>query len=291
MSRYALLPLLLSALSLQACWVPQVVQGVRPDIFPSTAPLPSEIAMLSLESRQVALATQAIAIARSAGGLLALTSDIARHRQSLENHLYYNVKAEGNLSQWAFQDAQYTYYDARIGARYNLTLQDRDGSTYAQNGQSFDLLGFGSYGAEPLPARNFPESVHRYRLNLQKQAQETPGLLQLSLNAEWPTQIPLRGSFMTQLSGSGSHNQHPAFEQLSLQINGKTSSDQTLVEGQMAFSAEIEGKVYNGFGRINTAGFLDTVNLEQNGITLLRIVQEADRWDVVRETQVVASTR
>lgn len=286
-----LIALTWAGLSLQACWVPQVIQGVRPDIFPSAAPEVSPSANRSLESKQIALATEMIHVARSSGQLLVLSAELASHRQNLENHLYYTVKNAGDLSQWYFDNNQYTHYDTRNGARYTLALRDRNGQPYPAEGQGFDLLGFGSYGPEPLPARRFPESVNRYQLSLQQSGIPFSSQLNLLLQGEWPSQIPLRGGFQTRLSGQGQQINHPDFQDLTLQFNGLSQSDQSQLSGQLAFSASIEGKVYNGFGQINAGGFLNTVQLEQNGVTFLQIVRESDRWDVLREGQVVASTR
>ena len=280
--RIALIVLATSCLS--ACWVPQVVQGVQPKLFPSAAPSVTPFADITLEGKIVALSTRVIAISRRTSALLALSAQLAAHRQALENHVYYSVKASGEFSGWAFAGGIYSYYDAFSGARYSLSMID------TQNQPSgFDVLGFGSYGSPPLPAKSFPTNVYRYQLQLQQPDTVAGDTLKLDLKGSWPVQIPLRGSFQTLLSGSGSDDGHAVFKQLSMRVDGKSSSDGSLVEGQIGFSAEIDGQIYNGFGTLDGLGLLGTVQIEQNGIPVAAIVRRDKRWDVEINGRVSAT--
>ncbi|PKL78342.1 MAG: hypothetical protein CVV27_03465 [Candidatus Melainabacteria bacterium HGW-Melainabacteria-1] len=285
--RMQLTALAASCLCLQACWVPQVIQGVQPQIFPSTSPSLSPDTAVTLEARIVAMSTRLISIARRTSADIALTADLASHRQALENHLYYNIKAfgaNGDFTGWGFADGSYSHYDSQSGARYRLSLLNAQGQT-----PGFDLLGIGSYGEAPLPAKAFPSDVRSYRLELGQSDTVAGDQLTLSLTGNWPLQVPLRGSFLTTLSGSGSNSGHSAFSKMSLRVDGKSSSDRSLVEGQIGFSAEINGLVYNGFGTLDALGFVGTVDIEQNGTPVARIVRRDKRWDVEINGQVMAS--
>lgn len=276
--------LVLGCLPLQACWVPQVIQGVRPQLFSSASPPPSQIASVTLEGKIITLGTRLITIAKRTSGLLQLSANLAAHRQALENHLYYNVKASGDFSGWGFNQGSYSYYEPFSGSRYSLRLLN------AQDGQpDFDALGLGSYGHEPLPAKSFPSGVYRYRLESQLPDSVAGDTLKMNLTGQWPVQIPLRESFVTTLKGTGSDTGHQAFGDLSLQIDGKSLSDSSLIEGQIGFSVSIEGKIYNGFGTVDARGFVSKVNIEQNGVPVAQIVPHDKRWDVEVNGRVAAS--
>lgn len=282
--RPALIVLAASCLSLQACWVPQVVSGVRPQLFSSAAPSVTPFADITLEGKLVTLSTRLIALAKRTSALLALSSDLAAHRQVLESHLYYNVKTSGAFSGWIFANGSYSSYDSQSGARYSLSLIDSQDKP-----SDFDVLGFGSYGQAPLPAKTFPAGMNRYQLQLQQPDLVAGDTLKLNLTGTWPVQIPLRDSFMTTLTGSGSESGSSLFKQMDLRIDGKSSSDGSLVSGQIAFSAEIDGHIYNGFGSLDALGLTGTVQLEQNGIAVAQIFRRDKRWDVEINGRVSAS--
>lgn len=269
---------------LQGCWVPQVVQGVRPQIFPTQAPVAKELAALSLESKQVALATRMIALSKQVAGAVSLTVDLAAHRQALANHLYYNVKQSRSFSEWFYDKGQYIYYDPASGVRHRLHFLDAQAQA-----PEFDVLGFASYGAEPLPAKEFPATVTHYQLQEEHASAIFKDDLRLQINGIWPTQIPLRESFDTTLSGSGSLTNTSAFEDLTMSLTGTTRSDGSAFNGQMAFTAQIDQKIYNGFGRFDRQGFLDSVDLEQNGQRVAQIIRQGQSWQVKINEQVVAS--
>ncbi len=271
-------------IALQGCWVPQVVQGVQPQIFPSQAPVATEISTLSLESKQVALATRMITLAQEAAGAFEISVDLGAHRQALANHLYYNVKQSSQFSQWFFNDGLYTYYNPATGTRYGLNFLDNQAQKPA-----FDVLGFASYGSEPLPAKDFPASVTHYQITQEHFSAINNDNVKLQLNGVWPGQIPLRGSFDTALSGTGSLQKNSHFEDLKFSLTGNTRSDGAIFDGQMAFSAVINQKVYNGFGRFDRQGLLGSVDLEQNGQSVAQIIRQGQTWQVQMNQQVVAS--
>lgn len=287
MTRRLLFAPLLATLALQGCWVPQVVQGVQPQIFPSTAPENPILAQVSLDSKQVALATTMVSVSQVAGATYALTGRLAAYRQVLENQLYYNVQDLNSFSGWQYypDDHQYHSYDTGNGARYTLGFYDRQDQLFT----AFDLLGFGSYGPAPQPAQSFPAQVNRYAMSLQRAGFQN-GNLFLNLKGVWP-EIPLRGGYNTELTGDGSLQGHPFLENLNLRLDGNVLSDLSQVAGQMSFSTQIEGKVYNGFGRFDAQGFVETVDLEQNGIPVLQIQRQGTGWNVLRDQQVIATAR
>ena len=61
----------------------------------------------------------------------------------------------------------------------------------------------------------------------------------------------------------------------------------------MSFNASIEGKVYNGFGRLDSTGYLDTINIQHNGITVLSIerntAENTPRWHVIKDGEILGS--
>ena len=285
MSKHSLIAVMsLGLLGLQGCWVPQVVQGVRPQIFPSQAPAATEVSTLSLESKQVALATRMIDVSKQAAEAFGVTIDLANHRQALENQLYYNVKQSSSFSEWFYNDGLYTYYNPSSGVRYSLNFLDAN----AQK-PGFDVLGFASYGSDPLPAKRFPETVTRYQLAEEQSSAIYKDQLTLELNGQWPTQIPLRGSFNSILSGTGQLKNAQAFEDLKFNLTGNTHSDGAILDGQIAFSATINQQVYNGFGRFDQQGLLGSIDLEQNGRSVAQIIRVDQGWQVKINEQVVAS--
>lgn len=265
-----------ACLSLSGCWVPQVIQGVRPEIFPSSPASAAPTGDITLESKIVAMGTRLIAIAKRTSNALTLSADLANHRQVLENHLYYNVKADGqgDFSAWGYADGSYSYYDANTSARYKLSVLNASGQP-----AGFDILGIGSYGQS---VKSFPADVRSYRLELSQPDDVAGDTLALDLQGQWPVQLPLRGSFLSTLSGSGSDKGHALFQNMSLRVDGKSASDRSVVEGQIGFSAEIEGKVYNGFGTLDALGFVGSVDIQQNGVSVAEIVRQANgkAWDV-----------
>lgn len=283
--RFALILPAAACLSLQACWVPQVVSGVRPQIFPSAAASVTPFADVTLEGKLVALSTRLVAISKRTSGLLSLSSNLAAHRQAIENQTYYSAKAaSGNFSGWVYANGGYTTYDSQSGARYSLSLIDGQSKP-----ASFDVLGQGSYGQTPQQANVFPSDIHRYQLQLQLPDPLASDSLGVSLTGVWPNQIPLRDVFNTTLSGSGEVNGTGVFKHLDLRIDGKTSSDGTLTEGQLGFTTEIDGHVYNGFGTLDARGFDHDVTIEQNGIAVAVIKPSDKRWDVLINGRISAS--
>lgn len=269
---------------MSSCWVPQVVEGVRPQIFDASPTPPPEVARQSLTSKEVALATRMIEIAQTAANLFVTHATIAQQRQAVANHLYYNVK-QSNFGLWRYQDGDYRYYDAQKGHQYELSLQSASGDT-----PNFDVLGLNSYGTAPLPAQTFP-NVQQYLLNLSETRYGKSVALQTQ--GRWPDQIPLRGSFMTDVTGSGIEpNINLGFENLKLTLSGKVDVSASF-EGELSVVADIEGRTYSGFGRLDAAGYLDTVNLQHNGITLLSIERSTAtnpaRWNVMKAGQVLGS--
>lgn len=286
--RFVFLSLCLG-LTLQGCWVPQIVQGVQPELFPSAIPVKPSLAKLSLETKQVALATTAIASSRVAAEVFYLAGSLANHRQALENHLFYNVRSLDTFSGWQYlkPDGLYTYYNSGDGSRFKLGFIDTTGKAFAD----FDLMGFSTYGPKPQTAQSFPAQVKQYQLELQRFNFQDQTGLQINVNGIWPPQIPLRESFQTELSGSGLLPEHPYLENMSFKLDGNAASDHSQISGQMSFSARIEGLVYNGFGRFDAKGFVDTVFVEHNGLTILQIQRSNDSWNVLRDQQVVATAR
>lgn len=277
----------LASLSLSGCWVPQVIQGVQPEIFKTPPPAPPPVSTVSLESRLVALGSRMITVGKQSSALLRLSADLARHRQTIENQNYYRVQNAGDLTRWQFGDnGLYTYRDASTRSEYSLQVLTEGGAVPEPN---FDVLGLGSYGPAPLPATTFPAHLRRYRLQMTQRDHQGQGDLSMQLNGQWPLQIPLRDAFVTTLTATGSQSDHPLIESLNLQLDGKSSSDAVLLDGQLAFSATLQGKVYNGFGRLDARGLVDTVHIEQNGVPVGKIVRETGRWDVYLGDKVLAS--
>lgn len=284
----------LLGLSLQGCWVPQIVEGVRPELFPSAAPESIESASLSTEAKQVILGTTLISLARRTAQDMALSIGLAAQRQALENHVFYNVK-QNQFQGWRFEEGLYRRIDSSTGTRYRLSFLTRNGQPYTETYSAFDILGQASYGAEPLPAQDFPQDVTRFVLSSTRDLESPDNSddddLKLSLNGEWPVQIPLRAAFTTVMTGTGQVQVHPAFTNLSLNIDGTTRSDGSLLSGQLSFAAEISGQAYNGFGQFDAQGFNSDVVIEQNGVPVLSIMPREGRWDVVRNDVIEASVQ
>lgn len=279
--------LLLSSLLLSSCWVPQVVEGVRPQIFDASPTPPPEVARQSLTSKEVALATRMIEISQTAAAHFTVHGEIARQRQAVANHLYYNVQQfqSSQIALWRYAEGDYVYYDSQKGHQYTLSFQNAAGEN-----PGFDLLGMASYGEAPLPAKTFP-AVQDYTLKLSETRYGKSVALQT--RGHWPDQIPLRGSFMTEISGSGVEpNVNLGFEDLTLLLSGKADAAAGF-EAEMSFNASIEGKVYNGFGRLDSTGYLDTINIQHNGITVLSIerntAENTPRWHVIKDGEILGS--
>lgn len=275
---------LVGSVLISSCWVPQVVEGVRPQIFDAAATPPPEVARQSLTSKEVALATRMIEIAQTAADLFGTHATIAQQRQAVTNHLYYNVK-QSNFAFWRYQEGNYRYYDAQKGHQYQLSLQSAAGDA-----PDFDVLGLSSYGAAPLPAQSFP-NVQQYALNLSETRYGKSVALQTQ--GRWPDQIPLRGGFMTEITGTGIEpNVDLGFEDLKLTLSGNVDVAAGF-EGELSFVAQIEGRSYSGFGRLDSAGYLNTVGLQHNGIMLLSIERStatnAPHWNVIKSGQVLGS--
>lgn len=262
-----------SCLFLQGCWVPQVIQGVRPEIFPSAAASAGPDTQLTLESKIVAMGTRLIALSKRSSSQIALSSGIAAHRQNLENKFFYNTKAAGDFTtDWTLSGGTYHYYDGATASRYSLDMVNNSGGNTGFDASSF-----------------FPEDVKSYNLLLENTDVQSARTLKQSLRAVWPVQIPLRGSFITTLSGSGEDTGPGSYGKLGLRVDGKSSSDASLVEGQLSFSAEIDGRIYNGFGTLDALGFVGDVHIEQNGVSVAQIQRKDKRWDVVINERVLAS--
>jgi hypothetical protein len=269
---------------ISSCWVPQVVEGVRPQIFDASPTPPPEVARQSLTSKEVALATRMIEISQTTANLFATHATIAQQRQAVANHLYYNVK-QSNFALWRYQAGDYVYYDTQKGHQYTLALQSATGEKPA-----FDVLGLDSYGAAPLPAQRFPK-VQQYMLNLSETRYGKS--LGLQTQGRWPDQVPLRDGFITDVTGTGIEpNVDLGFEDLTLTLSGKVDVSASFT-GELSFVAKIEGRSYSGFGRLDASGYLNTVNLQHNGVPLLSIERSTattvPHWNVIKAGQVLGS--
>lgn len=271
--RCVVIALAVSCLTLQGCWVPQVIQGVRPEIFPSPVASSGPNLDITLESKIVAMGTRLIALGKRTSAQLLMSTGIANHRQVLENRFFYNTKAAGDFTtDWTRTGGTYSYYDAVSASRYTLDLLNGSGGK-----TEFDA------------SASFPAEVKRYELALDNTDVTSGRSLKQLLTATWPVQIPLRGSFETVLTGSGEDSGPGSYGKLGLRVDGKTLSDASRVEGQIGFSAEIDGKVYNGFGTLDSLGFVGDVHIEQNGVSVAQIQRKDKRWDVVINERVLAS--
>jgi hypothetical protein len=276
----------LSLLSLTGCWVPQVIQGVRPELFKSDAPAAPDEYKISREEGLSALATRMISIAQETSNLFVITRTINTRRQQVENFAYFNVKASNSsgLPEWYFNGSDYTHFDALRRSNYTLSFKDNANKAYP-----FDVLAVSNYGAEPLPAKVFPLDFSHYELSVSQTPANTVGTMALTLSSKLPHQVPLKGNFDTTLSGTGENTGHPALTNINLRVDGKASLDGTVTDGQISFDTVFQGKPYNGFGTIDAAGFKDTVDIQQNGQTVIQIRKVDRHWDVVLNDQVVAT--
>lgn len=276
--------LLVGAMSsvFSSCWVPQVVEGVRPEIFDPAPTPPPEVARQSLTSKEVALATRMAELSQTAADVLMTHSFISRQRQAVANHVYYNVKQA--QPQWRYQEGVYTYYDAQLGYQYTLNFLNAAGEN-----PGFDLLGFASYGDEPLPAKQFP-NVKDYQLKLSETRHGKSVVFQSQ--GRWPDQVPLQNDFSTPITGSGAEpSVNLGFENLKMTLSGQASVSAGFT-GDLSFEAEIEGRSYSGFGRLDSAGYVDRVDIQYNGVTVLSIERQSDstpRWQVIKAGQVLGS--
>lgn len=281
--RNILMALWASTCLLSGCWVPQVVEGVRPEIFDPAPTAPPEVAKQSLTSKEVALATRVTEISQTAADVFMTHSFITRQRQAVANHVYYNVKQ--TQPQWRYQEGIYTYYDMQLGYQYTLNFLNAAGEN-----PGFDLLGFASYGDEPLPAKTFPD-VKDYRLKLSETRQGKSVVFETQ--GRFPDQVPLQQNFSTTVSGSGAEpSVNLGFENLKMTVSGQASASMGFT-GDMSFEATIEGRVYSGFGRLDAAGFVNQVDIQHNGITVMQIERQADsstpRWQVKKAEQVLGT--
>lgn len=276
---------LAAAALLSGCWVPQVVEGVRPQIFDASPTPPPEVARQSLTSKEVALATRMIEISQTAADVFATHESIAQQRQVIANHLYYTVKQQSAFTMWRYEAGDYRYYDTQKGYQYLLKLQNTQGES-----PDFDVFGLNSYGESPLPAKTFPD-VQRYALDISENRYSKSVALQTQ--GKWPDQVPLRGGFATEITGSGADtNINLGFEDLKLGISGKVDVAAGF-EGELSFVATIEGRTYSGFGRLDASGYLNTIDLQHKGVTLLSIerntAENTPRWNVIKAGQVLGS--
>lgn len=272
----------LAATTLTSCWVPQVIQGVRPELFKSAAEIPPDEYKISRDEGLTALATHMISIAQEASNLMVLTRGINTRRQQVENHIYFNVKS--GLPDWFFNGNDYTRYDAQRRGNYTLSFKDSQNKSYP-----FDVLAISNYGNSPLPAKVFPLDFSHYELSVAQSPANTLGTLSLTLNAKLPHQVPLRGSFDTTLSGTGENTGHPYLNTIALRVDGRASLDGTVTDGQISFDTVFQGKSYNGFGAIDALGFKNTVDIQQNGQSVIQIRRVDKRWEVVFNNQVVGT--
>lgn len=90
--RCVVIALAVSCLTLQGCWVPQVIQGVRPEIFPSPVASSGPNLDITLESKIVAMGTRLIALGKRTSAQLLMSTGIANHRQVLENRFFTTLK-------------------------------------------------------------------------------------------------------------------------------------------------------------------------------------------------------
>lgn len=282
---YFFTALALSHMSLTACWVPQVIQGVRPEIFKSAPAAPPNEYQITREEGLIALATRMISIAKEAARMMAIVRDISIRRQQVENFIYFNVKNTNSsgLPHWFFNGRDYTHYDPLHRSNYTLSFKDTTNTPYP-----FDVLAISSYGHPPLPAKTFPADFSHYELSVVQTPDNGVGTLSLTLRAEMPRQVGLRGSFETILSGSGENTGHPVLNTVYLNFNGKVSMDGTVMEGQMSFNTVFQGKPYNGFGVLDNLGFKDQLEIQQNGQGIMQIRRVDRRWEVLMGQQVVA---
>lgn len=283
---FSLAALALSSLILTACWVPQVIQGVRPEIFKSAQPAAPDEYQMTREEALTALATRMISIAKEAARMMVISRDIGTRRQQVENFIYFNVKNANSsgLPNWFFNGRDYTYYDAINRSNYTLSFKDASNTPYP-----FDVLAISNYGDAPLPAKIFPADFSHYELSVAQTPANTVGTLSLTLRGEIPRLIGLRGSFDTILSGTGENTGHPALNTVHLNFNGKVSLDGAVTDGQMSFDTVFQGQPYNGFGTLDSLGFKDSVEIQQNGQSVMQIRRVDRRWEVLIDQQVVAT--
>ncbi|PIQ24784.1 hypothetical protein COW36_23725 [bacterium (Candidatus Blackallbacteria) CG17_big_fil_post_rev_8_21_14_2_50_48_46] len=278
---------LLAMASLTGCWVPQVIQGVRPELIKPVASAAPDEYKISTEEGLIALATRMISIAQETSRMLVTTRAISTRRQQVENFIYFNVKSSNSsgLPDWFFNGTDYTTFDPVYRSNYTLSFKNGEGKPYA-----FDVLAISNYGAaEPFPAKAFPADFAYYELSVAQTPSNTLGTLSLTLKGEVPRQIPLRGDIETSLSGSGENTGHPALGKIGLRVDGKANLEGTLTQGQISFDTVFQGKAYNGFGTVDASGFTNTVDIQQNGQTVMQIQRVDKRWNVLRDNQVVAT--
>ncbi len=280
-------------LSLSGCWVPQVVEGVRPEIFDPEPVPPAEVARQSRTSKEVALATRMVEISQTTARLLQMHGQIGRQRQAVANHLTFSPSAVGATQTrdfpWQYQNKDYVYYDAQNGRSYTLSLLNAAGEK-----PGFDALGLASYGDEPLPSRSFPP-VKQYQLRLSETRYGKS--VAFRTTGTWPEQVPAQGTFMTRVEGTGVEpDVDLGFENLTFSLSGESNVN-TEFTGELSFKADIDGQTYDGFGRLDRNGFVESVDIFQNGRTQLTIRRQPDtssalspfNWQVQKEGRVLAS--
>ena len=273
---------LLSCLS--GCWVPQVIQGVKPELVKPSSPVARDAYQVSRNEGLTALATRMISISREASEMMLTSRTISTRRQQVENFIYFNVKNSSGLPDWFFNGKDYTTYNATRRSNYTLSFMNNGNQPY-----TFDVLAIANYGGSPLPAKAFPADFSHYEISVAQTPENQVGTLKLTLRGEIPRQIPLRGNFDTLLSGQGENTDHPLLGTIGLQFDARTSLDGSITEGQLSFDAVFQGQTYHGFGRLDALGFTSTVDIQQNGQSVLQIRRVNQRWEVLRDNQVVAT--
>jgi hypothetical protein len=274
----------LSSLSLSSCWVPQVIQGIRPELVKASPPATADQYQVNRNEGLTALATRMISISREAAEMMRTSRTISTRRQQVENFIYFNVKNSSGLPDWFFNGKDYTTYNATRRSNYTLSFMNSERQPYP-----FDVLAIANYGGAPLPAKTFPSDFSHYELSVAQTPENQVGTLKLTLRGEIPRQIPLRGNFDTVLSGQGENTDHPILGAIGLQFDARTSLDGTITEGQLSFDTVFQGQAYHGFGRLDALGFTSTVDIQQNGQSVLQIRRIDQRWEVIRDNQVVAT--
>jgi hypothetical protein len=275
----------LCLLSLTGCWVPQIMQGVQPNIFPSSATPAPVVSTLSAEEMQVAMASRLVSASRDLAAMMLTTRRIGERRQQIENHIFFNVKS--GLPDWTFINGSYQNYDIYRGNIMYLSFLNSQGQAY-----SWDVLDVASYGNAPRPGgKTYPADNATYELKLaQRSVLNNEGALSATVIGTWPRPIPIQGNFATDFRGTGQVSDLPWAERFDLAIDARVgTTDPFNVQVSMEVQTRSDRRVYNAFGQIDARGLTGTVNLLQNGLSQLQIVRIDNRWELRREDRIVAS--
>jgi hypothetical protein len=271
--------------TLTGCWVPQIMQGVQPNIFPSS-PTPAPIvSTLSAEEMQVAMASRFVSASRDLAAMLLSTRRISERRQQIENHIFFNVKS--GLPDWTFINGTYQNYDIYRGNLMYLNFLNGQGVPY-----SWDVLDVASYGDSPRPGgKTYPADNATYELKMaQRSVLNKEGALSTTLIATWPRPIPIQGDFATDFRGTGNVVDLPWADRFDLAVDARVGMVSPFnVQVSMEVQTRSDRRVYNAFGQIDERGLTGTVNLLHNGLSQLQIVRVDNRWEIRREDRVVAS--